>query len=109
MATQVKISSAGFLFNGKIYNKGIFTVMVNNFLESCVEQAFVEFRTRDERRIVKLSADRRYSIAYQIFTKKIGETVVPDHKLAEYRAKLRSKVKEHIFQSTLAGLETLGQ
>lgn len=107
MTTQVQISSAGYAFNGKVYaNKGLRTVAVNKFLEAAVNETLEQFKAQD---VSRLSNERRYSLAYGMFNKKTRGKLIPDHKLAEYRASLRAKVKEHIFQSTLAGLETLGQ
>lgn len=107
MATQVKISKKGYLFNSKTYkNKGLRTVAINDFLKAAVAETLEQFKAQN---VSRLSNERRYSLAYGILDKKTQGKLIPERKLAEYRAKLRSKVKEHIFQSTLAGLETLGQ
>lgn len=107
MTTQVKVSKKGYLFNNRMFaNKGLRTVAINEFLKAAVAETLERFKAQD---LSRLSNERRYSLAYGVFNKKTRGKFIPEYKLAEYRAKLRAEVKDYIFQSTLAGLETLGQ
>lgn len=107
MATQVKISSAGFLFNGKTFaDKELRTIAINDFLKAAVAETLEQFKAQN---VSRLSNERRYSLAYGIFNKKTRGQLIPEDKLAEHRAVLRAEIKQYVFQSTLAGLETLGQ